>query len=770
MDSRRLDGFLHNLRQMIGTPGSLALSDGQLLERFVATRDDAAFELLVRRHGNLVWNVCRRLLGNAADADDAFQAVFLVLVRKAARLDRAGSVGPWLYSVAHRVALRARANRNRQRDRDRLIPPRADEARDPDFGELRELLDAELARLPEKYRAALVLCDLEGKTHEEAARELCWPLGTLKCRVLRGRDQLRARLTRRGLALSVTTLGALLSTEAVRAQAPAVLVESTVRAALTYAAGRPVAAAAVGLAEGAIRAMFLTKLKFTAAVLVACLTLGGTGVLTYRAAADSGAGAAPQAAANPEKPAPAEPAGEKEHPLAAAWDDLASDDEARALPAVLAFAKDPKVTLPFLKERVKPVLVDARRLAQLVADLDSEKFPVRDKATKELENLGEYAVPYLQSALDAKPALEMRKRIESLLLRLKSPVRPASWVQTARALAVLEQIGSEEARKIVETVSKGRAKAGPTQEAEATLDRMDAKPPVTMKRQWEDLSCKDDGKVARALLGMAATPKETVAFLKELIDKKALKSAVQDERVTGLIADLDNESFDVRARATRELIVLGQEAVPALQQALKKDNPKPSLESRLSMEELLAVIAKRAATLPPPGPNVPVQPQSGTTSVLVKRLSVLVVYVGTDEAKELLEAIKASKLLSGQGGKEAISPDGKVRATGSEDGTITVFDVASGKQIRSMKQHRAAVQVVVFSPDGTRLVSGSSDGMLCTWDNATGALLWFTQGIAGGVTGILFSEDGLNLTITSGNKTTYGYDPASGKLVSKQAS
>ena len=178
------------------------LTDGQLLARFVATRDEPAFAALVRRHGPMVLGVCRRLLPRGPDAEDAFQATFLVLFRRARALDRGGSVANWLYTVAYHVALRARADAARRRQCERAVP-RRDEAPAADvWSDLRPVLDEELTRLPDKYRAPVVLCYLEGKTNEEAGRLLGCPVGTVKGRLSRARDLLRARLARRGVTLS----------------------------------------------------------------------------------------------------------------------------------------------------------------------------------------------------------------------------------------------------------------------------------------------------------------------------------------------------------------------------------------------------------------------------------------------------------------------------------------------------------------------------------------------------------------------------------------
>src|SRR5438132_1295642 len=148
MDNRRLETVLQHLRGLVPA-GTASASDGELLERFVLQRDNAAFELLVRRHGPLVWNVCRRVLGHDQDAEDAFQATFLVLVRRARSLDGSRSVAGWLHGVAQRVAVRARAKAARRRQRERRAAWQADVSAAAPTSELREIVDLELARLPE---------------------------------------------------------------------------------------------------------------------------------------------------------------------------------------------------------------------------------------------------------------------------------------------------------------------------------------------------------------------------------------------------------------------------------------------------------------------------------------------------------------------------------------------------------------------------------------------------------------------------------------------
>ncbi|MCI0349383.1 MAG: sigma-70 family RNA polymerase sigma factor [Acidobacteriales bacterium] len=186
--SNAMNGVVRQLRRDCLLRDQPAATDGELLDRYVAGRQEAAFEMLLRRHGPMVLGVCRRILGNEADAEDAFQATFLVFVRKAASIRKKRSVGSWLYGVAHNTALKAKAmNRKRSQKENEvqrpLQPPRAEAA----WRETQALLDAELSQLPESCRAALVLCELQGKTIKEAAAHLGWPQGTVATRLRRGR-------------------------------------------------------------------------------------------------------------------------------------------------------------------------------------------------------------------------------------------------------------------------------------------------------------------------------------------------------------------------------------------------------------------------------------------------------------------------------------------------------------------------------------------------------------------------------------------------------
>jgi RNA polymerase sigma factor (sigma-70 family) len=221
-------------------PGPDEGTDAELLGRFAHCRDEAAFAALVRRHGPMVWGVCRRVLNDWHRAEDAFQVTFLVLARKAGSLSRPGLLGNWLYGVAYRTAVKARGRAARQGEQERQAVTMASTgpADAAARRELREVLDDELSRLPEKYRAPLVLCYLEGRTNEEAARLLGWPVGSMSWRLTRARRFLRARLAGYGFAFDLRFCSRLLAQHEFPAEAlPDELAEATARAAAGFVAG-----------------------------------------------------------------------------------------------------------------------------------------------------------------------------------------------------------------------------------------------------------------------------------------------------------------------------------------------------------------------------------------------------------------------------------------------------------------------------------------------------------------------------------------------------
>lgn len=245
-----------------------APGDGPLLRRFVEHVDPTAFEMLVRRHGPMVWGVCLRLIGDHHDAEDAFQASFLVLARKASTIRQPELLANWLYGVAHRTSLRARSLAARRRLREKPmdnVPEPAAPANDG-WIELEAVLDQELASLPDRYRIAILLCDLDGLTGKEAARQLKLPEGTLSSRLRTARQLLASRLARRGVALSGGAVATLLARNAGAANVPSPIVTATIQATERFGAAglaeaSVVSPKVVALMEGVMKSMLLTKLK-----------------------------------------------------------------------------------------------------------------------------------------------------------------------------------------------------------------------------------------------------------------------------------------------------------------------------------------------------------------------------------------------------------------------------------------------------------------------------------------------------------------------------
>jgi RNA polymerase sigma factor (sigma-70 family) len=281
MPDGQMHGVVEYIRGLAAAPDLASLTDSDLLERFRVQRDESAFEALVRRHGPMVLGLCRRILHDPQDAEDAFQAVFLVFVRKAASITKPELLGNWLYGVASRTARVARAAVEKRRAKEAKAVPREQTAEASPWQEFQPFLDYELSRLPAKYRVPVVLCHLEEKSRQEAARALGVPEGTLSSRLARARTLLAKRLARRCPTLTGGALLAGLGPRATAAALPASLVQTTVKACTCVLGGRSLTAGVVSaqvalLSKGVVRAMFLTKLKIIAAVvcLGGLLTLG----------------------------------------------------------------------------------------------------------------------------------------------------------------------------------------------------------------------------------------------------------------------------------------------------------------------------------------------------------------------------------------------------------------------------------------------------------------------------------------------------------------
>jgi RNA polymerase sigma factor (sigma-70 family) len=286
----QINTVIRHLCQAAYVPYGAIAADRELLDAFIDHQDERAFEALVRRHGAMVLNVCRRVASHHHDAEDAFQATFLVLARRAASVRPRDMVGNWLHGVAYRTALKARALRARRQQRERQVPRLPDVATHPRdrWDDLRPILDEELQRLPEVCRLPIVLCDLEGRTIKDATQQLGWPQGTLAGRLARGRKILARRLARRGVALSGGLLAALVSEHALSAGVSTALLSRIVKVAATIATGQAAASGIIPsqvavLMEGVMKSMSVSKFQTVASIIaLAAFGIFGTSLLAQK--------------------------------------------------------------------------------------------------------------------------------------------------------------------------------------------------------------------------------------------------------------------------------------------------------------------------------------------------------------------------------------------------------------------------------------------------------------------------------------------------------
>jgi RNA polymerase sigma factor (sigma-70 family) len=709
MANRRFGIVFEHLRQLFGGRGTDPTEDGLLLRRFLDGRDEAAFTALVRSYGPLVLRVCRNVLADPGDVEDAFQATFLVFVRRAASLARPQPLGPWLYGVAYRVAVRARAQAARRRWHERQVPLRA-EAEVPlagDGHELGPVIEEEINRLPEKYRVPFVLCYLEGKTNEEAARCLGCPKGTVLSRLARGRERLRVRLTRRGVApataIAVGTGAAASVSEA--------LAGGTVRMGLLFAAGQTAVAAgasaqAAALTQRVMKVMLMNRLGTLSVVLLAmALVSAGAVALARQALVHEPAREEPAASLPAADDVSTKAPAQERTPTDVFGDPLPEGAVARMGTHRLREQGGPVLGLAFGPNGTTLCSASSGQVHRWDAatgkELKSWSLPLgaggvapafsHDGHLMAWEHGGEVILHDLEADKELR---RLRGHQGNVLAVAFSPDGTLLASADRRGVVLLHEVATG---KQLQQVMGGPALAFlPDGKVLATADRAGV-------RLWDVAAGKELRWLAGSGLGIAC-----VAF------------APGGKVVAAGDGDRTVRLWD--AATGEELRRL--EGLPG---------PATSLAFAEGGRTLLAGVS---------GPEIRLWWWDAATGKKLREVG----------GEEFL-------------GRLAMAPDGKTVATGGVDRAIRLWDVASGKKLRGGEGLLGFVGNLAFAPDGKTLATASGAGLggehpVRLWETATGKEVGRLQPTDGRRPSLLaFAPDGKTLAVLTGTTDIGFWDP-----------
>jgi RNA polymerase sigma factor (sigma-70 family) len=748
MATHRLHHILQHLRRQAAADQGTDLTDGQLLRRFTGSHEETAFAALVQRHGPLVLGVCRRVLGNSPDTEDVFQATFLVLASRAGAIRKSDSVASWLYGVAVRIARKARVCAARRGIYERRAPVRLAIGDDPAESaagrELRQVLDEELDRLPEKYRAPLVLCYLEGKSHEEAARQLGWPNGTVCGRLARARDLLRGRLARRGVAPCVGVLATLLAAEAAPAAVPSALAAATVKTAGLLGAGLPATPAlprqVAALADSALRGMVWAKMKIAAVALMALGLLVGGAVIAAKmqtgAPATSAIQNRPSTPAKRRVPVLRDRAGDPLPPQALARLGNVRFRHGAAVNSV-ALSPDGQTIAGAGADGIRLWRASTgeqlRRIGDNYQGVNSLAWS-RDGKILVSGGTDNYVRLW-----EAATGRQLARLPDKTIWAESVAISPDGTMVAAGSRRGVIRLWNAQNGKLLHLLEKHDTWVSSLAFAPDNLTLASASWDNSIflwdvatgrkvgqlrghKGAVQAIAFSGDGKLLASGAGYAGTRLDSKVRLWNVARREVIAAIRTDDDERGVTAVAFAPTGRTFAWGTAAGVIhLGDAA------------------RRREIRQFSGHWA-------------------GVGSLAFSRDGQMLASGGSDAAIRLWD-VASGQQIAGPAGHPgpvlaaAYAADGKTVATAGADRTIRLWDAGTGREIRRLKGHGDEVNAVAFAPDGRTLVSGSGDRTARVWQTATGQEIRRLEGHTETVWSVAFSPDG-KWVLTGGNDRT----------------